>query len=285
MKKFLSILFITFFALSLSAEIDGPRVGVSTNVDKDPEALKGIGVEENFGAHLNLDLMVTNEAGEKVALRTYFEQGRPVVINMVYYSCGGTCNALLTGSFMVLDELDWKPGEHFEMLNISFEPKENHILAQAKKANYLKQYSLEGTGIHFLTTTQEVADEITKTLGFKYKWVPSKENPDQGDYSHPSVSHVLTEEGKISRYLYGISFPARDYKFAITEAGEGKVGSFVERVLVFCFQYDKERGKYVRNAMRVMSLGGLLTLIILGTFLGVLWKSEFFKKNTQTEKL
>ena len=96
---------------------------------------------------------------------------------------------------------------------------------------------------------------------------------------------MLTEEGKISRYLYGISFPARDYKFAITEAGEGKVGSFVERVLVYCFQYDKERGKYVRNAMRVMSLGGLLTLIILGTFLGVLWKSEFFKKNTQTEKL
>ena len=100
MKKFLTILLITFFALSLSAEIDGPRVGVSTNVDKDPEALKGIGVDENFGAHLNLDLIVTNEAGEKVALRTYFEQGRPVVINMVYYSCGGTCNALLTGSFM-----------------------------------------------------------------------------------------------------------------------------------------------------------------------------------------
>ncbi|EDM24779.1 SCO1/SenC family protein, partial [Lentisphaera araneosa HTCC2155] len=142
MKKFLTILLITFFALSLSAEIDGPRVGVSTNVDRDPEALKGIGVDENFGAHLNLDLIVTNEAGEKVALRTYFEQGRPVVINMVYYSCGGTCNALLTGSFMVLDELDWKPGEHFEMLNISFEPKENHILAQAKRANYLKQYSL-----------------------------------------------------------------------------------------------------------------------------------------------
>lgn len=285
MKQFLYSILIAFFTLSLSAEINGPRVGESINVDHNPEELEGVTVVENFGAHLNLDLIVSNEEGEKVPLKTYFKKGRPVVINMVYYSCGGTCNALLTGSFMVLNELQWKPGEQFEMLNISFEPKENHILAEAKKANYLELYNLDSKGIHFLTTTQEVATEICETLGFKYKWVPSKENPEQGDYSHPSVTHILTEDGKISRYLYGISFPARDYKFAITEAGEGKIGSFAERILVFCFQYDKERGKYVRNAMRVMSLGGALTLLILGTFLGILWKSELFKKNTQTEKL
>ena len=158
---------------SVSAEIMGPQVGVSSNVDKDPEALKGVTVEENYGGLLNLDLKVTNEEGQEVALATYFNQGRPVVINLIYYSCGGTCNALLNGTFMTLKDLDYKANQQFEMLNISFHAQETHELAKAKKENYIVQYDIPSKGIHFLNAKQDVIDEITNTLGFKYNWVPS----------------------------------------------------------------------------------------------------------------
>ena len=282
MKLFLNIFCLLVLSLHVCAEIDGAQVGASTNVDANPEALEGVTVDEHFGQQIDLSLKVTNEDGKSVELGSFFKQGRPVVINMVYYSCGGTCGALINGTFQTLKEVNWKPGTDFEILNISFEPKEPHILAAESKKNYLRQYEHDGQGIHFLTAPAETSTKLAQQLGFSYKWVPSKSNPEMGDYSHPSVTHILTENGILSRYLYGISFPERDYKFALTEAGEGKVGSFAERILVFCFQYDKERGKYVKNSMRVMSLGGLIVLIVLGTFLGVLWKNEF-KKNKDSK--
>ena len=151
MKLFLNIFCLLVLSLQVCAEINGAQVGESTNVDANPEALKGVTVDEHFGQQIDLSLKVTTEDGKSVELGSFFKQGRPVVINMVYYSCGGTCGALINGTFQTLQEVNWKPGKDFEVLNISFEPKEPHILAAESKKNYLRQYEHDGQGIHFLT--------------------------------------------------------------------------------------------------------------------------------------
>src|SRR6266436_6027288 len=182
-----------------------------------PLELEGVGIDEHLGREIDLDLTFVAENGYPVPLRNYFHQGRPVILNLVYYSCPMLCNLILNGETQVLREIPWMPGKEFEVVTISFDPRESFDLARQKKAVYLESYNRPAPGWHFLTDYQGNAKRLAQLMGFNYRYDPRIEQ-----FAHTAAIFVLTPTGRISRYLYGVRYRARDLRFALAEASEGK---------------------------------------------------------------
>jgi protein SCO1/2 len=252
-------------ALSLQAGANSPSNMTS---DEKPRELEGIGITEQLGTTLNLDEMVRNEKGESVPLRSFFGGHKPVILSFVYFSCPGLCNFHLNGLTETLKQVDWSVGEKFDVVALSFDSKEKPDLAAGKKDSYVKMYDRAGTenGWHFVTADEAAIQRLTSQAGFKFKW-----DEEQKQWAHASAAILVTPEGKIARYLHGIMFDAPTVKMALNEAGEGRVGSFVDKMIWYCFHYDPRQSKYTLYAFRLVQLAGGLMVLLLGLLLIPHW--------------
>jgi len=233
-----------------------------------PKELDEVGVTEQLNKKVDLNLTFVAEDGYPHALKEYFHSGRPVILNLVYYTCKMLCNVVLNAQVQSLRKLDWTPGEQYEIVTISIDPAENFGLAREKKASYLESFGRPAPGWHFLADNDGNARRLARQIGFGYKFDPAS-----AQYAHPAVIFVLTPEGRVSRYLYGVQFKPLDVRLALTEAAAGKFG-VSDRILLFCFHYDPAERSYVPFAQNVMKAGGVLTLFVLGLIFFRIWRRE-----------
>jgi protein SCO1/2 len=240
-----------------------------------PPELSRIDVIEHISEDIPLDLEFVGEKRDTVVLGEYFGQGKPVVLVLGYYTCPMLCNLVMNGLSDAVRELDWLPGQEFLILSVSIDPRETNLIAGAKKQNYVEYIGREGVsnGWYFLVGRESQSKMLADAVGFQYYWDEQREQ-----YAHPAVITVLTEKGVISRYFYGIEFNPRDLKLALLEASEGKVGTTIDRIILYCYHYDPDAGGYVLFARNVMSLGGATTLVVLVVLIGSLFLRERRKR-------
>ena len=233
-----------------------------------PQELEGVGITEHLNETIPLDIGFLDEDGNQVTLGKYFNQGRPVVLTLVYFSCPMLCTLVLNGLIDAMQGISLVPGKDFDLVTVSFDPRETPRLANLKRQNYLNEYGKEGAGAgwHFLTGNPESIKRLTDAIGFRYRW--DEENQ---QYAHAAGLMILTPEGRLSRYLFGVQFEPRPLRFALIEAGQGKVGSPIDQALFYCYHYDSKSGSYTIAAMRIMRIAGLLTLVIVLAWLGTNW--------------
>ncbi len=233
-----------------------------------PQELEGVGITEHLNTVIPLELEFVDDAGRAVRLGDYFDGERPVILSLVYFSCPMLCTLVLNGLTDALREIPWTPGEEFEILTLSFDPTETSTLAALKKQNYISEYGRPGAaaGWHFLTGSEASIKAITQAVGFGYRW-----DEEQQQFAHAAALFVLTPEGRLSRYLYGVQFEPKPVRFALMEASKGEIGSTIEQAIFYCYHYDAEAGTYTLAARRLMRLGGLLTVVALGGWLSALW--------------
>lgn len=261
MIQVLSILFFSLLGLASPKDAGMPAT-------EQPRELKDVGITEHLGQNLDLSLIVKNEKGESVPLSTFVGGKKPVLLSLVYFSCPGLCNFHLNGVTDALKLMDWSVGENFDIIALSFDAKESSDVALKKKESYLKLYSRAGTenGWHFLTADEDTIKKITEKVGFQYKW------DDVGkEWAHASAAIVLTPDGKIARYLHGILFEPRDLKLAMIEAADGKIATFQEKLVWYCYKYDPHTSKYALAATQVMKLGGGVFVLLMAIFLVPFW--------------
>ena len=240
-----------------------------------PQDLEGVDVVEHLGEQLPLDLEFKDERGRTVRLGDYFGDERPVILVLAYYECPMLCSLVLNGMAKGLKGLDWVPGKKFEIVTVSIDPREGPDLAKFKKQEYLRELKLPGAsdGWHFLTGKEANIEVLADAVGFQYRYVKARD-----EYAHPAVLSLSTPDGVISRYLYGIKFEPRDLRLGLVEASEGKVGSTLDRILLYCYHYDATEGRYAPVAKNIMRVGGALTVVVLGFALLVFWARELGRK-------
>ncbi len=267
MKKFFFVIFVFYFSLPVMGNSRPWRPGGLAASDVPPE-LATIGITEHLGERLDLSLEFKNEKDEKVTLGKYINGKKPTMLSLVYYSCPHLCNFHLNGVTKGLQSVKWSLGQEFEMLVVSIDPKEDSSLAAAKKKNYLKLYNRKGAerGWHFLTGSQEQISALAKMVGFKYRW-----DKETKQWAHSSAVVLLTPEGVISRYLYGIEFDQKNLTIGLLEAAKGKLGDVIDRLILYCFQYDPERKTYAFYAYNIMRAGMGLMALAMAFFLIPFW--------------
>lgn len=234
-----------------------------------PKQLETVDVEEHLGEMLPLDVKLKDHEGRDVTLGDYFTRGRPVVVNLVYYGCPMLCGLVLNGLGKAVGQMGYLPGKEFEVVTISIDPEETTDLAAQKRQSILESAGREDAGEGWAFHTAEAGEvkRLADALGFQYHWVEKEQQ-----WAHPAVIFVASPEGKISRYLYGIEFPPNHLKLALLDASEGKVGSTIDRLLLFCYHFDDDSKEYVLFAQRLMRAGGAVTLAGLGAFLLINWR-------------
>jgi protein SCO1/2 len=227
-----------------------------------PEFLDKIGIDQKLDEQVPMDLVFQDERGNDVRLADLFN-GKPVLLTLVYYECPMLCTEILNGVVRSLRALSFTVGEEFNVVTVSFDPDETPVLALTKKKMYIERYDRTGAaeGWHFLTGDEQTIRRLTDAVGFRYTYVPARDQ-----YAHASGIMILTPEGKVSRYYYGIEYPTRDLRLGLIEAAEGKIGTAVDQVLLLCFHYDPTTGKYGMVIMNVIRLAGLVTVLALAAF-------------------
>jgi len=247
--------------VSAQAQIYGPPQG---QVYAPARLLKSVGISQNIGTAVPLDAPFVDESGRDVFLRSYLD--KPVILALVYYQCPSLCNMVLEGVLTSVDGLELKAGKDYEVVVVSFDPRETAEMAKAKKADYLAHHpKTSAAGLHFLTGPETSSKALANTVGFRYAF-DSLTN----QYAHSSAIMILTPGGRVARYFYGIQYPPRDVRLGLIEASQEKLGSPTDQVLLYCFHYDPVTGKYAVVVMNVLRLGALITLGALGTFLVVM---------------
>ncbi len=244
-----------------------------------PDPLKKAQITEHLGDSVLLErLNFKNERGESVELGSFFNQKKPVILVMAYYECPSLCTFVLNGLVDGLKKLNWIPGREFEIVTVSIDPTETSELAAKKKAAYLEMYGKPeaAEGWHFLVGEESSIQSLAKALGFGYEY-----NKEDDQYGHGAVLHILMPDGRISRYLYGIEYRPNDLKLALLEASNGKVGTVIDRFLMFCYRYDPKTRKYSVYLNQVMQLGGAVTVLVLGTYMAVFWRRQRRKKEEE----
>ncbi len=239
-----------------------------------PDEFEGVGIEERLGETVSPALPFTASDGTPVTLGDYLDGERPVVVAFVYHNCPMLCSLILDGMTEAIRESSVELGEDYQALAVSFDAGDTPERAAEVKARYA---GLVGDGaedgLHFLTGSPPSIDRLTGELGFGFRW-----NERQQEFAHSAGLFFLSPEGRLTRVLYGIEFPASDFRAAVLEAGEGRVGSPVDQLLLYCFVYDPDAGSYVLHAQNAMKVGGLLTILLLGGFLLFFWRRESNKR-------
>lgn len=233
-----------------------------------PQNLQDVGIEERLGEKIPLDIKFATTEGDSVTLADLMEGDKPVLLTPVYFKCPQLCPLVIDAVVQGVKPLEWDPGTDYTIITFSFDSTERHRLAADKKDSILKLIDRPkaSEGWYFLTGKQKAIDKLTDAIGFKYNPIERK-----GEFAHTASIMFLSPEGTITRYLYGIKFDQFDIKNALYEAADGKIGSTVDKVILYCYQYDPDSGSYVPVAWRIMQLGGLLTVVVLGAFLGFMW--------------
>lgn len=230
-----------------------------------PAQLREVGFDQNLNAMLPLDVEFTDEDGRTVKIGDYFGK-RPVVLAFVYYGCPMLCVQSLSSLAATLGVLSENPGEDFDVVSISIDPRETPALARDKKAHYVERSGRPSIakGWHFLTGTEANIQRLTAAAGFRYAWDAA-----QNQFAHPAGIIVSTKDGKLSRYLFGIDYGPRDLRLAVLDASEGKISSPLKRALLYCYHYDLATGRYSLAIMRVVQLAGAATVLSLGMMIFV----------------
>jgi protein SCO1 len=252
------------FGQAMSKGIMSPPANVR------PPYLENVGIEQRLDAQVPPDLAFTDDAGRPVKLGDYFGK-KPLILNLVYYKCPMLCGEALAGLSGAMKMIKFDVGNEFDVVTISFNPKETTADADAKKAEYVRRYGRPGAakGWHFLTGSPESINALTKAVGFQYQYDAAR-----NQYAHATAIMVLTPQGHISRYFYGVDFPPKDLRMGLVEASQEKIGNAVDQVLLYCYHYDPATGKYGAVVSNMLKLGGGLTIVLLGGLLLILFRLE-----------
>jgi len=235
-----------------------------------PPGLKHVGIEQHLDEQIPLNLAFKDENGKSVQLGDYFGK-RPVVLSLVYFRCPMLCGQLLEGLESTLRVIDFDPGKQFDVITVSFDPSDTPAVAAAKKAEIMARYKRPSAagGWHFLTGSQESIDALTKAVGFEYQY---DKRTDQ--FAHATAIMVLTPGGKLTQYYYGIEFPPKDLRLGLIQASQNKIGTVVDQVLLYCYHYDPDAGRYSALIGRVLQVAGGITILVLGGFILVMFRLE-----------
>lgn len=239
-------------------------------VTKRPLLLQDVRFEQRLDAQVPADLAFRDDLGNQVRLGDYLGK-RPLVLALVYFECPMLCSQVLTDLVRALGVLSFDPGTDFDVLAVSFNAKEGPGLASAKKATYMERFGRPGTeaGFHFLTGEEASVARLTEAVGFKFAW-----DPEIKQYAHAAGLVVLTPDGRVSKYLFGLEYSPRDLRLALVEASERKIGSAIDTILLYCYHYDPTTGKYGLVAMRTVQIAGLVLIGAMVTFWIVMWRAS-----------
>jgi protein SCO1/2 len=259
MRRATIALFISFAPALAVAQMGGappPRPAT-------PGVLQEVGFDQHLGETVPLDLDFTDETGKSVRLADYFGK-KPVVLSLVYYKCPMLCTISLNGLAGALEVLSFVPGREFEVVTVSFDPAEGPALAAAKKRAYMARYRRKEAhaGWHFLTGPKESVEALTRAVGFRYVWDEATKQ-----FAHPAGLLVLTPEGRISQYLFGVEYAPKDLRLALVDAGGGRIGNVADQLLLYCYRYDPQTGSYSAQVLNLVRLLGVLTVLGLGGFM------------------
>ena len=263
------ILIAAFSALlvTLPAFGQGMTKGImSPPANVRPPGLLNVGIEQHLDEQIPADLNFRDETGKPVRLGDYFGK-KPLILNLVYYNCPMLCNEVLAGLESAMRVMKFDVGKEYDVLTVSFDPRETPEMATKKKAEFLKRYGRAGAsdGWHFLTGPQESIDALTKAAGFQYQY-----DPKTGQFAHATAIALLTPEGKIAQYYYGVEYAPKDLRLGLIQASQNKIGTLADQVLLYCYHYDPNTGKYGAIISRVLQLSALATVLGLGTLMVVL---------------
>jgi len=263
------VLAVTFVALlmTLPAFGQGMTRGImSPPANVRPPGLLNVGIEQHLDEQIPADLSFRDETGKPVRLGDYFGK-RPMILNLVYYNCPMLCGEVLSGLEGAMRVMKFDVGKEYDVLTVSFDPRETPEMATKKKAEFLKRYGRAGAdqGWHFLTGPQESIDALTKAAGFQYQYDPKTEQ-----FAHATAIALLTPGGKITQYYYGVEYAPKDLRLGLIQASQNKIGTLADQVLLYCYHYDPNTGKYGAIISRVLQLSALATVLGLGTLMVVL---------------
>jgi protein SCO1/2 len=236
-----------------------------------PGALQGVGIDQRLDQQVSLDLMFKDEAGRDVPLSSFFHRGKPVILAPVYYRCPMLCTQILNGLASSLKAVSLEPGKDFEIVAVSFDPKDTPETAAAKKQMYMRRYGRPGTanGWHLLTGDQANITALMDAVGYHYKYDAATEQ-----FAHASGIMVLTPEGRLSRYFYGVEYAPVDVRLGLVEASQNKIGSAVDQILLFCYHYDPATGKYGAIVMNLVRFAGATFTLVCGVFLFIFLRRD-----------
>jgi protein SCO1/2 len=235
-----------------------------------PAILSKVGITQNLNAQIPPDLTFRDESGNSVRIGEFFGK-KPIVLSLVYFDCPALCTEVLNGELRTMKAISFNLGNDFDAVTVSFEPADTPALAKAKRDVYIGQYGRPGATDHwhFLTGEQPSIDALTNIVGFRYAYDSSIRQ-----YAHAAAILILTPQGRIDRYFYGVQYPARDVRLGLIEASEGKIGSLTDQALLYCYQYDPMTGKYGVVVMNVLRAAGGLTVLLLGIFMALMFLRE-----------
>ena len=236
-----------------------------------PPGLEGVGIDQRLNEQVPLELTFKDEQGRTVRLGDYFHQGRPVILNLVYYQCPMLCTEVLNGLTSALKVIRFVPGKEFEVVTLSIDPRETPQLAANKKEMYLKKLGnpAAAEGWHFLTGEQPQIAALANAVGWHYRYDPKLDQ-----FAHAAGIILITPEGKIAQYYYGVEYSAKDMRLGIVEASQNRIGSLADQVLLYCYHYDPRTGRYGATITNIVRLAGLTTVIVLGGALLLLFRHE-----------
>jgi protein SCO1 len=235
-----------------------------------PPYLQNVGIEQKLDAQVPADLAFTDDAGRAVKLGDYFGK-KPLILNLVYYNCTMLCGEALAGLTGSMKMIKFDVGDQYDVVTVSFNPHETTADAAAKKKDYIQRYGRPGaaSGWHFLTGSAESIDVLTKAVGFQYQYDPKIQQ-----YAHATAIMVLTPEGRISRYFYGVDFPPKDLRLGLVEASTNKIGNLTDQVLLYCYHYNPATGKYGAVVTNMLRIGAGVTILFIGGLILIFLRLE-----------
>jgi protein SCO1 len=248
----------------------GPGAQRTLPSETPPPMLEEVAFEQRLDAQLPLDTVFRDESGAAVRLGDYFGD-KPVILSLVYYDCPMLCTIVLNGLTQSLNAVSFDIGNQFRVVTVSFDPEDTPEMAAAKKQAYVQRYGRTGAadGWHFLTGDEASIRELTDAVGFRYAY-----DARTGEYAHASGIMVATPEGRLARYFYGVDYPSRDVRLGLIEASQNRIGNPVDQVLLYCFEYDPTTGGYGLVILRLIRLGGIVTVALLGSFVIVMLRRD-----------
>lgn len=267
------------FVVGVATADEAPwRVNKAKTASEIPVELQDVDIVENLNQQLDLNLEFTNEENKSVKLGDYINGKKPVLLSLVYYGCPGLCNFHLNGVTEAFKAMQWNLGNEFEMVVVSIDPSEGADLASNKKKSHIEELGKGdvSSGWHFLTGKEESIKALAKQIGFGYKWDEAS-----SQWAHSAAMYAVTPTGKLARYLYGIHFDPATVKLALVEAGEGKAGTVMDRLVMYCFQYDPNKKGYAFYAYNIVRAGAGIAGLALAVVLIPTWLRERRRSKSQ----
>jgi protein SCO1/2 len=265
---------LAFGAVALAHAVPLDPDSVPDRLADKPKRLEGLEIREQLGGDVPLDTPFVDSSGAAVTLHDFFDGKHPVILTLNYAECPMLCGLQLPRLVEGLKQLSRTVGDDFKVLTISIDPLETPEKAEKNRQRYLRDYGRpEAKDWHFLTGPEAQTRRVANAVGIDYAF-----NEERKEWIHPASVVLLTPDGKISRYLYGIEYNPETLNLAIVEASEGKIGSIVDRLVLYCFHYDESEGRYAPVAMNIMRVGAGLAAVVLGTFLSAYWLSEYRRR-------